>query len=226
MLRRDPAHRYRVVKSAISAPTHAVEAALYEHRRSPGARIPASYAEEIYLDAYEREVMQAWIASGADDAYIEQVLEVPAAVTQAYRHLFFDMGVFRDRLDLLSWVRAYQQAPEASKEGAALLQMAVMRGPTVLAWIYGKGAVDVDTTEVLKHAMADAFFRGQSSREYALSSKEASAAQALMSNAVKIASVLDKKKPSDVNALALKLKYREMTTTANHAQQDGEELLH
>lgn len=226
MRRRDPAHRYEAVKNATGAPVHALEATLFEHRRSPGDRIPSSYAEEIYLDTFEREVMQAWIASGADDAYVEQVLEVPAVVTQAYRHLFFDMGVFRDRLDLLSWVRTYPQQTSASKEGAALLQMATMRGPKALAWVYGRGAVDIDTTDVLKHAMADAFFRGQTSREHSLSSKEASVAQALMSNAVKIAGVLDQKKPSDVNALALKLRYRELTTPANHAQQTGEELLH
>jgi hypothetical protein len=168
--------------------------------------------------------MQAFIISGADDAMIQQSIGIPPAVTDAYRHLFCDKSVFRDRLDLLGWAREYE-ANGGSKEGAALLKTATMQGPKALAWIYSQGTVDVDPQDVLQHAMADAYFRGATNRDYKLSSKEANATHALMSSAVKIANALSKTKPQNGNALALKLKYREMTTPVHEAA-PVEDLLH
>lgn len=225
MRQREPAHRYLAVKEATTPPLHLFERALFDALAGTSIDSPAVYAYEIYDNVFEREIMQAWVLSGADDALVLHILNIPTEVTQAYRHLFFDVTVFRDRLDILSWVRTYPKTPSATQDGGAILQTAVMRGPKALAWIYGRGEVEVDPVDVMRHAMSDAYFRGLSNRDHRLSSKEAAVTHALMNSAVKIAAALDKKKPSDANALALKLKYRELTTPVGQAQA-AEELLH
>lgn len=211
MRRREPAHRFLAVSSAKNPPSHPLEKALHALLNKGGTDAIVAYAHEVYTTPFEREVMQAFIVSGADDALIQQTLGVPLEVTQAYRHLFCDVTVFRDRLDLLRWAREYETSG-GSKEGAALLKTATMQGPKALAWVYGQGTVEVEPQDVLKHAMADAYFRGATNRDYKLSTKEANVTHALMASAVKIATALDKAKPQNGNALAIKLRYREMTT--------------
>lgn len=222
--RKDLAHRYKAVLTQQVAPTHLLEKALFDVHHQVGSHDGVTYALDIYLNDYEREIMQAWIVSGADDALINQILSIPVEVTQVYRYLFCDMGVFRDRLDLMSWVQGYRDAANTTAQGDTLLRTAVMQGPKALAWIYGRGMTEVDPAEVLKNAMSDAYFRGSNNRDHKVSSKEAQITHSYMETASKIAMVLDKKRPSDTAALALKLKHRDLTTpvTANAE----EEVLH
>jgi len=226
MPRRSPDWRLRAVKSATKPPEDALERALYSLLKTKETdNEPVAYAAEIYTRESEREIMQAWLLAGATDGQIQENLSVPQDATQAYRELFFDVTAFRDRLDMLSWVGDYHKVHGGTPYGARLLQTAMTRGVDTLRWLFGPNNADVDPNLVLQNAMSDAYYRGKSNRDYALSSKEAGMAHNFMNTAVKIATQLSKEKPPDANALVIKLRYRDMTESVEGVA-DKADLMH
>jgi len=226
MRRRSPDWRFRAIQAATTPPENSLERALYDLLQTKQTdNEPVGYAAEIFARESEREIMQAFLLAGATDQQIQENLAVPISATQAYRELFFDTGAFRDRLDMHSWVSDYHKVHGGTPYGARLLQTAMTRGVDTLRWLFGPGNADVDPNVVLQHAMTDAYYRGKSNRDYALSSKEAAAAHNFMNTAVKIAGQLSKEKPPDANALVIKLRYRDMTESVEEVA-DKADLMH
>ena len=226
MRTRNPDHRYRAISRAEEEPEHAYESALWKLRRGETIEGVVSYAQEIYASLLQREILQAWILARASDDTIQQWLRIPAEVTRAYRHLFFDVNIFRDELDILSWVHEYEQEHMGSEHGVQLLQIAVMEGVDKLAFLYGRGEADVDPEKVQRVAMTEAYHRGRAHRGAAVSSKDAAAAHSFMNTAVKIAQGLGKKGGPDLDGLRLKLAFKDQTQSINEAVEDGEVVLH
>ena len=209
---RNPDRCLRTVAAAKAPPSDSLETALFDVlKNGTTSNDLVAYAYEVYGKETEREILQAWLIAGATDAQLFEHLSIPVDVTRVYRVLFFDVDVFRDRLDMLSWVSEYAKELGGTAYGARLLQTAVTRGVDTLRWLFGAGAGELDPQQVLQQAMSDAYYRGKSNRDYALSSKETAMAHTFMNTAVKIASQLDKKKAPDANALLIKLRYRDMT---------------
>lgn len=205
-----PDHRYRAVDHASEAPAHPIERALWELLHRIGTDLSVARAGEIYFDVGQREVLQGWIVAGATDAQVETIARVPTAVTAAFRHLFFDVAIFRDDLELLSWVNSYEKNG-GTPFGGELLRNAIMHGVDYLRWTFGRGEMDLDPNTVIKRAMTDAYFRGRMNRGHALSSKEAAAAHGFLKTAASLATQLGKTGAPNVNDIIIKLKHRDMT---------------
>lgn len=222
MRRRNPDYRARAVLRAPEPPEHALEAAFWRvAHKLQDLDAHVQWAWEIYEEVHEREVMQAFLLSGATDADVQQVLRVPANVTQAYRHLFFDVGAFRDELHLLSWVRKYEEDKRGTQQGALLLKKAMMEGVNGLKWIYARSSVTIDAADIQRQVMTDAYFRGQAHRMYAVGTDEAKAAKGFMDMALKVANTLTKKPDvTGINALLIRLRHREMTTPIEEVRPD------
>jgi len=185
-----------------------------------------NWAHEIYASLLQREIMQAWILSRAPDDVIQRWLRIPGEVTQAYRHLFFDVDIFRDELDILCWIHEYEQFREGSEHGVQLLQIAQMEGVDKLAFLYGRGEAEMDPDKVQYVVMTEAYHRGRAHRGASVSSKEAQAAQSFMNTAAKIAQGLGKKGSPDLGGLRLKLKFNDQTEPVAEAAERGEVILH
>lgn len=226
MRTRNPDHRYRAVCRAAEEPAHGLEAALWKIRRGEEIVGVVKWAHEIYASVFEREVMQAWILSRASDDVIQRWLRIPPEVTQAYRYLFFDADIFRDELDILSWVHEYEQERLGSDLGVQLLQIAVMEGVDKLTFLYGRGEAEMDPDKVQYVAMTEAYHRGRAHRGASVSSKEAQAAHSFMNTAAKIAQGLGKKGAPDLGGLRLKLKFNDQTEPVADAAERGEMILH
>ena len=222
MKRRNPDYTSRAVLHAPNPPEHILEAALWNIAHNVQPFDPhVLWAYEIHAEVAEREVLQAFLITRASDVEINAVLRVPVLVLQAYRHLFFNLDAFRDELHILSWIRAYEEGRRGTEHGAQLLRHARMMGFKGLQWIYNHTEVVVEPGDVQRQVMTDAFFRGQSHRMYAINSDEAKAALALSKTALTVANTLSKKPDTQgVNALAIKLRHREMTTPVEEVRPD------
>ncbi len=212
MSKRRPDQRYLTIKDKAEVPPeHNLERALWDILHGEGSDPAVSYALEIYSNECEREVMQAWLLARADNAQIEAGLRIPPEVTDAFRHLFFDVGLFRDELDLLGWVQAYEREQQGSGHGPQLFKMAITGGVDALAWLFSRGDFSIDPDKVTKQVMTDTFFRGQANRGHGLASKEAAAAHAFYQTAFKAAAPLTKSGAGDKEDLKIKLLHKEMT---------------
>lgn len=222
-----PDERYWTLRNLAAAPEHPHECAMWELLKGDGADQTAAYALEIYLDDFEREVFQAWHMARATEEQIEQHLRIPVEVTRLYRHVFFDMNLFRDELSVVKWVREYEEdAPRGSSYGAELLRNANMGGVDALLWLFGRGEHVVESDKVMQQVMTDSYYRGRANRGHSVGSKETAAAHGFMKTAFSAAQTLAKKGPIDgVNALLIKLRYRDMTTPVDKEQQK-EDILH
>lgn len=222
MRKRSPDHRARAVLRAAQTPEHALEAAFWRIAHKLDDRDEhVEWAWDIFQETTEREVMQAFVLAGATDADVQEVLRIPPQVTQAYRHLFFDVRAFRDELHLMSWVRNYATERHGTENGQELLQKALMEGVNGVRWWFGRAPVHVDPTDIQRQVMTDAYFRGKSHRLYGVKTAEAKAAKGFMDMALKQANALTKKPDtSGIGALLIRLRHREMTTPIEEVRPD------
>lgn len=219
-MRARPDHRWLAVKAAIAEPEHPIEAACWRHVHRIELSLAIDRAKEIYDEEFERERLQPWLIAGADDRDIAERTGLPTEVTRTYRHLFFDVSVFRDMFDKQLWVHRYQGTPE----GLAYLQKAVIYGVEAVAHTMG-AAVKLDPGFVVEASMRETFFRGQALRHAKLGSVDAAAAHSLLKSAVENSQLLSKTRPANITDVMFKLKSREMTVHADDAQLGGE-ILH
>lgn len=223
MLVRNPNARYLATKRATEPPEHPYERALWDACHEYEADANVTRALEIYLSDTERETLTAWFLARASDEELHHHLRLSEAVVKAYRHLFFDFNVFRDELDVIRWVREYEKA--SSDYGAKLAQNAMMFGVDYLAWLHARGGSQLDPEMVQRNIMADAYFRGRQSRNFALGSKEAAMALQFMGTAQKAAQTMGQTRAPDMKQLLIKLRYRDMTEPVTEAVKQ-EEILH
>ncbi len=225
MAKRNPAARYFSVRDAQTVPLNSIEADCWRAMRGAAASDAVIRALEIYLTPEENEVMRAWVFSRATDDDIEKWMRVPSPVTQAYRHLFMDLNVFRDELDVVSWVRSMENDEEISELGLALLRRCSMDGVDYLKWMYGRGEYVVDPQRAAERITTDAFFRGIGHRGAPIDGKMMTAYRAFLQMAMQGAASLGKKGAPNLSQVLLKLKHREMTTPLGEAAAQGE-ILH
>ena len=219
-MRRRPDHRWLAVKTSPAEPEHAVEASCWRHVNQIEMVPAIDRAKEIYDEEFERERLQPWLIAGAEDADIRDRTGLPIEVTRAYRHLFFDVSVFRDMFDKQLWVHRYQGTPE----GLAYLQKAVLYGVEAVAHVMG-AQVKLDPQQVVEQSMRETFFRGQALRHSRLGSVDAAAAHSLLKSAVETSQLMTKTRPANITDVMLKLKSREMTLSAEDIVLHGE-ILH
>jgi hypothetical protein len=223
VLVRKPHARYLATRSAAEPPEHPYERAVWNVVHEYEADEGVARALEIYLSEPERETLTAWFIARASDAELAQHLRLSEEVTKPYRHLFFDVNVFRDELDVIRWVREYEKT--GTDYGAKLVQNAQMFGVDYLAWLHSRGALTLDPDTVQRNIMADSYFRGRQSRNFPLGSKEATMALQFMGTAYKAAQTIGQTKGPDMKGLLIKLRYRDETQPVTEVLKT-EEILH
>ena len=226
MRTRNPDQRYRAIAAATTPPEHTCERGLWDALHTTtisDARV--TWALEIFNASFEREILQAWLLARATDENVEKWLRVPPDVTQVYRHLFFNVNVFRDELDLLSWVREFETEKRGSQYGTQLLRDAVQGGVEKLCWIFGHNTYVVDPEIVKQRVMTDTYIRSLAGRGHGIISKEVQAALAHGNTALKAAQIAGRTTLPDAQAFLLKLRYREMTEPVTTTI-EKEEILH
>lgn len=209
MPRRNPDHRAIAVMSMREPPEHRLERALWLARR--GQPTNEAVARALELSAGRAcDCVRGWLLSTSNDGEISRRTRLSTDVIEAFRHLFFDVGVFRDHIDLVEWVRDTSEAPGATPGSTQYVRWAVMYGVEAVAYLSGL-PVAIDPTVVQTQAMIDGHFKALMGREAGLDSGIAREALKHQQMAVAQAAVLSKKAPM-TESVALKIKHREMTS--------------
>lgn len=219
---REPDHRWHAVERARECPEHAIEAELWRALHEQGPHGDASLAYEVYADA-ARWCMQGWLLSKAKDEDIARRLGFSEGLVRAYRHLFFDVTVFRHHLDLVAWIKRLNDRSDYPPEALQFLRWAVMYGTEAIAYLSGV-PVYLDPRTVQEQSMIDSHYRSLQGRDAAIDSAAAKEALKHMQLAVNQAAVLSKAAPPSARDFAVKLKHREMTTSIQVVDQTTEVL--
>lgn len=226
---RCPDHRYQAAKAAAAenaSPGDARVEALAQLLAGDECPDPAvAYAYDLYTVNEHRMVVDAFILARAPAELVYKTLEIPPEVFSTYEHLFMDRGVFRNRLELLTYAAAYEG------EGPArdLIRTAVTVGPDYLVWAYGQMR-DFDNRLIIRQTMTDSFFRGLAHRGNAITSAVSKEAQKWLGNAVKNAELIERIDPrTSTNALdelKIALEVQDDTLTPDKAPVPVEDILH
>ncbi len=216
---RRPDERYVAVLRAPDEPLNPHEQALW-HLRTTGVGSDAIVrVVDLYEDTFERELLQAWIIAGATDVDLNERLGMALDVLPAYRHLCCNPMVFRDKLELLRWVRNYQ----GSEDGKKLLERAVhLDGVEAVAHLCGF-PTRLDAAHVNEQIMRETYFRGVGTlRGSHISSREAAEAHSLLKSSLASAGATLRRGAPNVAETFLKLKHRELTFGPDEVVPRGE----
>jgi hypothetical protein len=204
--------RYRAALRSPHEPTHPYESALWTFSRTKTGSDEIVRVVDAYEDAFEREILQAWIIAGATDEALSSRLGVAPEMVAPYRHLCCNPLVFRDKLELLRWVKNYQ----GSAEGKKLLERAVhFDGVEAVAHLCGL-PTNLDAAHVNEQIMRETYFRGVNTlRGTHISSREAVEAHSLMRSAVAAAAATMRRGAPNMAEIWAKLKHRDLTYKAD-----------
>lgn len=191
----DPDHR-AVALAEGATPTNPAEEAFISLLEGRGTLEEIGYAKDIYEDAYKSEVLEAFLLAGADAAFIEKILKVPAKVAAAYSQLFFDRKVFRDELDIEAYAQTYPQTTEAETWGHELKVCAITLGTDYLAYRFGRNEVDLDIAEALKSMITNAFMLSKATKLNPLNSNAAKEARNWAQTGIKAMEAYVRVKPA------------------------------
>ena len=192
---KSPRHRYEVteqaVKQRLEVPVQPKMAALYELLSgSPCTDPEVEYAHDLYTVVRHRETLDAFLLARTPVEKIVSCLEIDFGVITTYANLFMDTAVFRNRLELMTYVQDY----DGSDEGKELASAGVRVGHTYLLWALGDSE-EVDPRVVVRRTMADAYFRGMAHKGNSLTSLVAKEALRWSTTAIRNAQVIEQLDP-------------------------------
>lgn len=204
--------RFRAALRAPDEPTHMFERALWQFGTTGIGDESIVRVVDAYEDTFERELLQAWIIAGATDEALNTRLGMNLDMIAPYRHLCCNPMVFRDKLELLRWVRNYQ----GSVDGKKLLERAVhLDGIEAVAHLCGL-PTNLDGAHVNEQTMRETYFRGVATlRGSHITSREAVEAHSLLRSSVAAAGATLRHGAPNMADVWAKLKHRDLTYRAN-----------
>lgn len=135
-----------------------------------------AYAYYMYQSPYHREVLDAFLLVKTTDDEIKAVLEIDKPVVDVYRHLFFDVNVFRNRLDREAYARSYEGDDDGY--GRELKTKAMERGRHWLVTRWGMGVGHhANQYEAVKETITLGYLQSKAALDHALDSAKAKEAR-------------------------------------------------
>lgn len=153
--------------------THALERILLGEEDAPRE---VAYAYRLFVDDYQREVVEAFLLAGANEDDLREIFDIPVEVTRTYRALFFDLGVFLNRLDVESYVRFYPE-DRGNGWGKIVKTDALDQGLEYLRVSFGRDRVSVDPQKVVDDAMRQSYLFMKVATKHPLDSPKAKEAR-------------------------------------------------
>jgi hypothetical protein len=187
-----------------------------------------NYAWDLYKDAYIRTIVNSLFLSNTPFEVMARTTEIPAKVLSLYGEYIFDLSVFRNRLERISFVNTYCQY--VTDDEGQFLRAAITCGSDYVVWLIN-GDPRHPPKEVLNVVMMDGFFRSQAHRGAPLTSELAKQARGWLQDAHRAAVNLQKLDPKDdedaLRELHMTLAYQDDTTNEEHLEAPRpEDILH
>jgi hypothetical protein len=198
-----------------------------------GKKVPKKDADLVYAwDKYQspltRNILNAFLLADATYDIIREATGIPLAVLKEYQKYFFDVDVFRDKMERIEFVE--QECLHAAPQEAQFLKAAIQSGPDYIVWILN-GQPKCAPREVIEHHMMEGFFRSQAHRGTEITSEVARQAHRWGQTSHRAAADLQRLDPrDDQDALAeLHLRLTHDDETVNETTEDAprpEDILH
>ena len=220
MARKDPHFRiyeaYEILENPRKKPSDKKVAELLEVIAKRSKNDALIYAWEKFQDDRSRTFLNAFLMADTSFDAIRRCTDIPVAVIQAYADYIFDMSVFRDRLDRISYVD--ETATYGDEKESRYLRAALSAGAPYLVWLL-KGQSGITPKEYLQAQMIDSYHRAQAHRDVPLDSPIAREARVWAEIGTKNAVALHKIDPQEgqdaLEQLRLKLVYDDGTINEN-----------
>ena len=164
MNKKSPSHRFLRVQELVEKkkqpPSDVREKELHVHLSGQVANPETVRAHDVYVHAYKRETLEAFILVGTPDEDIEGILGLPQAITALYRFLFFDPEVFEDELDRISYAHEYDR----NKYGGDLKQFAVDLGRESLKIRFSRDSYKIPSEMAQNNVRATSYMMMQQAK--------------------------------------------------------------
>lgn len=229
-MRRLPDHRWRTVQQAVDrdgdVPADPISAELVALLSGGAASDTVQHAYDLYADEEHRAVVDAFLLARCALQEVATLLSIDIPVLETYQHLFMDMLVFRNRLEIISYAARYDGNPY----GKELVKTAVMVGVDYLRWTYGDTDQEFEPRDIVRRTMVDSYFRGMAHKGNALTTNVAKEAHKWWQTAVKNAELSERLSPSTsrraVEELRIALTKRDDTVPAEQFEVPVADILH
>lgn len=220
-----PNHRHDAVRAAVDAqkrPAEQLELELYNLLQGNPASVAVTKAHDIFAHTYKREVMESFLLVGVPAEDIELILGIPAEITAAYKHLFFDPDVFEDELDRIEYAYSYTR----NDYGAELKKFAMDLGKESLKIRMSRGSYTVSSATVQGEIRATAYMIAQRAKTCNLTSDEAKEALRWAQVALKASVEGEEREASGIEEISMALEVRDETTNADKSGVDPKDIVH
>ena len=175
---------------------------------------------------YARAVMRAFLFCRTPLAAFLVATEATEEVIHAYGSLFFDVGVFPNRLIKSAYVQQLPDGTNATKYEKDLLTWGLQLGWEYLIWKVTGGKITMPAQEALQHIMTDALWRSREHIFNSLDDKRTREARAWIPQALKTAEALSKTDSGRVNSLEeLRIRLVGIDTTLSEEDVDSDQIL-
>lgn len=134
-----------------------------------------SYAFELHLDDYIREVLEAFILAGARPSDIQNALDINQTVAELFAYYFFDVRVFRNKLEKEAFVRhqCLDTNNGRSAFGKAILTSALERGLDYLKARFSHGKHIVPPLQAVNEVITESYVKFCESKKTVATSEKA-----------------------------------------------------
>jgi hypothetical protein len=199
-----------------------LELELYNLLQGNQASVEVTKAHDIHAHTYKREVMESFLLVGVPPEEIENILGIPAVVTEAYRVLFFDTDAFEDELDRIEYAYSYTK----NDYGAELKKFAMDLGKESLKIRMSRGAYTVSSATVQGEIRATAYMIAQRAKTCSLTSDEAKEALRWAQVALKASSDDEERDAAGIEEIQMALEERDETTNAEKSGVEPKDIVH
>ena len=172
---------------------------------------------------YARAVMRAFLFSKAPlDAFITAT-EVDEGVINAYKCLFFDPGVFPNRLIKVAYVRQLPVDTAEQKFERDMMMWGLQMGWEYLVWKVTGGRIKMAVPEALQHILTDSLWRSREHIFNGIMDQRSKESRAWIPQMIKVAEMVEKYNPDRIDSLEeLRVKLIGVDNTTSVTEIEGE----
>lgn len=152
------------------------------------------YAWDKFTDDLSRTILDSFLLANTTFDVIRRTVGTPLEVLQAYASHIFDLTIFRDLLERLSYVRDCKEYMPPEQQ--AFFEAAMNKGTEYIVWLIN-GTHDKVPRDALENTMIESHFVGLAHRGVSITSEQARQARAWLETSMKAAANLQRLDPRD-----------------------------
>lgn len=170
-----------------------------------------------YRNDYKKEVIEAFFLAGGGADDLAEIFSIDPKISGVYAHLFFDRGVFSDKLDMQTYARTY---PDTKNDGygKALKCDALDLGLEYLKASFGKATYCVPEVTALRENITQAYLLSKVSMRHGLDTQKAKESRqwaAVMIKALETLPTIEEYAGTEKDSLLIHLQHIDQTNTQN-----------